>query len=651
MPAARALPRKDSFFGLHFDLHPGKNDTELGAHLTEGMVKGLLERVKPDYVQYDCKGHAGYAGYETKVGWPSPGIVGDSLAIWRKATRESGVALYVHYSGVWDSVAVEKHPEWARVDPAGEPDKNATSTFGPYCEELLIPQLKEAIDRYDLDGVWVDGDCWAVKPDFSDAARSAFTDETGITEIPGGPEEPGWQGFLDFNRKAFVAYVGKYADALHAHKPGFQVASNWMYSTLAPFPVELPLDYISGDYSPTDSVNRARLEARYMAATGMPWDLMAWGFNKGRDCASSAKTPTQLKQEASIVLSQGGGFQVYYNPTRAGWIDDWMIGIMADLAGFCRRRQSLSHKTRTIPQVALLLSETSLVDGSDRLFGPWGELESPIQGALHALLELGYSVDVLAEHHLVRRAEDYPLIVLPECHLIRDDLRARLVERVRNGGSLLAIGAETARIFEGSLGVTFTGEEVPQAYVRGGDVLAWMGGPWQAVDLTTAKVLAPGYTSPDTRQKGIRAVTTDRLGRGRIAGMYGPFGTVYHRSHNTVARRLLGEVVQELFPSPMVALDAPPCVDVSLRRKEGAILVHLTNVAGMQVAQDHTVIDHIPPVGPVVIEVALDEEPRGIHIEPTQTVSTDWSDGRLRVILESVDIHSVLAIYPQPGSQ
>ena len=87
MKVHRPLSRKEAFFGLHFDLHPQKTDTELGADITEEMIEKLLHEVGPDYVQYDCKGHAGYAGYPTKVGWPSPEIKKDSLAIWRKVTR------------------------------------------------------------------------------------------------------------------------------------------------------------------------------------------------------------------------------------------------------------------------------------------------------------------------------------------------------------------------------------------------------------------------------------------------------------------------------------------------------------------------------------------------------------------------------------
>ena len=41
-------------------------------------------------------------------------------------------------------------------------------------------------------------------------------------------------------------------------------------------PVSAPLDFLSGDYSPEDSVNSARLSARYLARQGKTWDLMAW---------------------------------------------------------------------------------------------------------------------------------------------------------------------------------------------------------------------------------------------------------------------------------------------------------------------------------------------------------------------------------------
>lgn len=116
LPQAKRLRRSESFFGMHFDLHPHVGDAALGREVTERMVTAFLEQVKPDSVQYDCKGHVGYLGYPSQVG-PSAPVVNDSLAIWRKVTAERGVALYIHFSGVCDSRAVADHPEWARVRP------------------------------------------------------------------------------------------------------------------------------------------------------------------------------------------------------------------------------------------------------------------------------------------------------------------------------------------------------------------------------------------------------------------------------------------------------------------------------------------------------------------------------------------------------
>ena len=642
----KPLLRKDAFFGLHFDLHPGKNDTQLGEHITEDMIAGLMEKVKPDFVQYDCKGHAGYTGYPTKIGWASPGIKKDSLAIWRKVTKEYGVGLFIHYSGVWDSVAVEHHPEWACFDAEGNPDKNITSTFGSYIDELLIPQLKEVADAYDLNGVWVDGECWAVKVDFSPAAREAFTEATGIANIPTKRGDEHWLEYMEFQRENFRKYLRKYMDALHAHKLGFEITSNWMYSTLAPEAVTVPLDFISGDFSPNASVNTARLEARYIGSVGMPWDLMAWGFNAGDRCGHTIKTAQQLKQEASVVLGQGGGFQIYYQPTRAGWIDDWMVDIMAEVAQFCRERQSVSHKTQTVPQVALLLPSKSIYSSSDRLFGPWGEMLNPIHGILDALLELHYSVDIMAEHNLLENLSKYPVVVLPECYLLPDDLRSALLDYVQKGGQLLIIGAETVGIFKDELGVDFIGEPTETgAYVKAGNAMAWSSGIWQKVNPVEAKIVCQRYPNHDTRKDGECAASINHFGKGQIGAVYGPLGGVYKRSHCPAIRHFFGEVMSRLFPDPIVKLDAPPCVEVSIRKNDSKILIHLSNMAGMQVSNQYAVIDFIPSVGPLELSLQLDKEPKNVSLMPAESdISSHWSNGSLQVNIQKLDIHNVIVI-------
>ena len=61
------------------------------------------------------------------MGYPAPKIIGDPLRIVREVTLEYGVALFVHYSGLWDTHAIKMHPEWARIDKKGGRDPNITS--------------------------------------------------------------------------------------------------------------------------------------------------------------------------------------------------------------------------------------------------------------------------------------------------------------------------------------------------------------------------------------------------------------------------------------------------------------------------------------------------------------------------------------------
>ena len=647
-PRAAAVPRKDAFFGLHFDLHPQATDTSLGADISEENIRALLERVRPDFVQYDGKGHAGWTGYPTAVGWASPGIVNDSLAVWRKATRDLGVSLYIHYSGVWDSKAVAEHPDWARMDANGKRDPNATSVFGPYVDELLIPQLKEVTAKYGLDGVWADGECWGAQLDYSSRALAAWTAETGDKDAPKDRTDPRWLEWKMFHRRAFERYLAHWIDALHAANPSLQLTSNWMYISFAPKPVEARLDFLSGDYSPSLSVDRARVEARYLASTGMPWDLMAWGFDKGQGLGWSIKPAEQLMQEASVVLMQGGGFQIYHTPTRSGYIVEPIIAQEEAVAAFCRVREAVSHKSASVPQVALLLSSNSFWDRSDAVFSP-GDAFVELEGALHALLNLHYSVDILAEHQLIPRLKEFPLVVVPDSHKLTDEFRQALADHVAGGGSLLLLGEKCARLFEPLLGVTLEGG--PSR--RTAELASAMGvtnadGVWQKVALTSARPAGFIYPTRDTRKGGEIAATVNDFGKGKVAAVFGPVASIFFRSHHPWLRKFIGGLAAELFPEPAVKVGGPPGLDVSLRTtRDGRLSVHLLNTTGTPLPDRYGFTDFIPPLERISLRINVPRRPKSVVWVPDGgRLDWTWSDGLLKVTLPRLEIHGVLVVEP-----
>jgi len=446
------MKRRVAFLGIHFDFHAGEDCSRVGARTTREMVELVIDKVKPDYIQIDCKGHRGYSSYPTKVGNPAPGFVGDPLRVWRDVTRERGVALFMHYSGVWDDHAVRAHPQWAAVNADGKPNSRATSVFGPYVDELMIPQLRELAGEYGVDGVWVDGDCWGTTPDYGQKAVREFCRQTGAESAPRKADEPYWNQWMDFHRDGFRRYVRHYVDELKLSHPAFQVISNWAFSDHMPEPVSANVAGLSGDFSPDDSVNSARFAGRCLEDQGVPWDLMSWSFSRR---TRKQKPAVQLKQEAAVVLAMGGGYQAYFKQDRDGAVRDLAeMDVMAKVARFCRHRQAYCHRSVAVPQIALLYSTAGHYRESPRLFHWAG---SPgvavLRGALTQILQNQYGVQILSEHHLKGKMPKWPLIIVPGWRYLEPDFRDELAAYAKAGGSLLLIGPGPANLFKSELGM------------------------------------------------------------------------------------------------------------------------------------------------------------------------------------------------------
>jgi len=640
--------RSECFLGIHFDLHANPGCREIGRNVTPEMVERILESVKPDYIQVDCKGHRGLSSYPTRVGNPAPGFVSDPLRVWREVTARRGVGLYMHYSGVWDNEALKHHPDWAAIGADGKPAANATSVFGPYADKLLIPQLKELCDVYGVNGAWVDGDCWATVADWSPAAQAAFVKATGIKQVPRKNGEPHWLDYMEFCRAAFRDYVKHYVEALKAHDPRFQVISNWAYSDHMPEAVR-DVECLSGDYSMQDSVNSARFSGRCLANQNAPWDLMAWAFScEYRAPGRSIKSVPQLQREAAVVLSLGGGFQAYFKQKNDLSIYDWQMKLMAETARFCRARQALCHKTRDVPQIGLLYSRAAIVRKTSGLYSLRGQ-QGPMRGVLQCLLEGQHCVDVVMEHQLEpKRLAEFPLIVVPEWEYLEPAFKARLVEYVRGGGNVLLIGPAPAALFAKELDVTFAAaaQTTPVPYIEQDGWLAGQRGAWRKVRLgKTARPFGRLYMEDDPRSSSQAAASITPLGKGRLAAVYVDVGDAYLRARTFTSRNFLSALVRELMPAPLVEVTGSHSVDVTPRRKDGQLRINLVNTAGPHEDKHVYVFDDIPPVGPLQVALRPGRRPARLRLEPAGLdLPFTWADGVARFTVPRVEIHEVIVV-------
>jgi hypothetical protein len=647
------LRRANSFFGLHFDFHASMADNEIGKTVTREMVEELILRVRPDYIQVDTKGHKGISSYPTDVGTRSGGYVGDQLKIWRDVTAEYGVALYGHHSGVADKAAIQKHPEWARIDDSNKPDTEMTSVFGGYADGLLIPQLKELRTKYGLDGVWIDGECWAVQFDYCDKTIERFRKATGINIIPRNPRDKGYYEFAEVCRAGFREYLRHYVDELHAFDKNYQVTSNWAFTSLMPEPVSADVDFISGDYMPFDSVNAARFEGRCIRSQGKPWDLMAWGFRHFDNASFNYKTAVQLEQEAAAVLSLGGGFQIYFQQRHDGSIPKQPIAILEDVAKFCRARQPYCQGSSPIPQIALLYYGKGMYKAGTnlpRLFGHWGAnnaLTTPMQGVLLALLDSQYIVDITMEHHLRGQMEKYKAIVIPEWSDLDVQLKNELLDYARVGGSLLIIGSQASRQFADELNITPQGE--PRMVDRWIEYTGRVGNLQTSLQDVVVKdpatVRCRLYNSMFCEGNSVPAATVANYGKGKIAAVYLNYGVRYYTARSIVQRDFLASIIREIFVDPVVEVSGSHLVEVVATRKNGSVYINLMNTGGNHSDKTIQVFDEIPAVGPLDIKLRIAEKPKKVILQPQgRVLDFNYKQGLMKCTLPRLGIYDIIEV-------
>ncbi|WP_294502205.1 alpha-amylase family protein [uncultured Victivallis sp.] len=664
--------------GMHYDLHARKEDTVLGTRVDDTLAE-LLGELDVDFVQTDCKGHPGVLSWFSNLPGSTmpPGLRRDALAGWREQTRKLGLPLHCHYSGIWDKAAGARFPDWhcqlppeAQVGSGGQNvgTNNSQEIMCPnrgYVDGLMIPQMSELIERYGVDGFWVDGDLWAVRPCYCDRCRARFCEETGLDRMPVSEEDPNWYLVWNFMLRSFKRYVRHYCDEIHRRYPGVKICSNWLQTYRNPGEPDVPTDWISGDNAHHFGLDTSRCEARFLETRNKPWDIMLWTFtcNNGFALPESPwvfKPAEMLEQEIAVLLSCGGNIQLYEtSKIRDGRLVPWRIRRLRKVVDFIRERLPVCKRSRSIPQVAVLHSEVHFyrhVTGVNLMTG--GDI-TPVDGAVMLLLENHFHTDLCDEWALLPRLAEYPVVVVPEQYDLSEKMAEALRQYVAGGGCLVLTGSE---IFD-RFGAEFIGAE---------SVKVERDATWFVPDASdgatplfsrTFRLLKPseaegvgelyrlGRVGDDG--SGFPAATVLRKGRGVVA--YIPAAICHDFAFNREIgiREFFGSVVRSAACGRLaVECDGPSWVDLSLRRSgENEIQIHLINRStGIPNLPNQGVVAEIPPVGPLTIRLRMEQRPDKVvgAWERVPGLEWEWHDGILTVRLPQLRLYEAILVN-EPG--
>ncbi|MBR4222893.1 MAG: alpha-L-fucosidase [Victivallales bacterium] len=640
--------RSDSFLGMHFDFHARPGETVPSVY-DPGSYIEALDAVKPDYIQCDTKGHPGLSSYPTKVGNRAnlaPGI--DLLKMLREATAERGIALYAHYSGVYDMKAAEIHPDWAIVDAEGNPSKAYMSVFGPYLEELLIPQILEIAGDYGLNGIWVDGDNWAHCVDYSHWAVEAYRKATG--QEPAKPGEEGYIAYRDFCREGFKQYVRRYISAVHEKYPDFQVTSNWIFSSKMSEKADVPVEFLSGDTAPMNAVNDASFQGHFFEARNMPWDLMMWGFqNVGTDwnlLDKQTKSLVQHCQEAAMIISMGGGFEFYnIQYGHGGVIQRWMIPTWKELAKFARERE-ICHKGKIRREVGVLIP-FERNEEVKTVFTPSDATRAAIQW-IFALQEMQYSTKVVFEYQLEEKElADYQLIVVPaSAHLAPASVK-RLGDFVANGGRLLVDGP-CAGFFQDIADFKCSISAAPKLFfVEANGKLAQGESRKVSFEAPSDNLEKTLYRANYCDGQPEPSYFHSALGKGELAVLAFDLAATYKNCKTETMRAFLRGIIEKrLGFTPAIRVTGTPFVQDIVLEKDGKLLVNLINMAGDHAVKEIRQFEEIPPIGPITVTLSPKIRFNKAHLVPEEKTlqAKELANGSHQLVIDRLDIHTVIVL-------
>ena len=665
----------DSLFNLLIDYYTEIPFRPYGSGATRENVLPVLRDLRLGYISIYAKGHSGRTTFPSRLKTEHEMLAQDMPAFWREVTRETDTRLVLYYSGLLDGLAGIANPDWCMRSVDGEPIRyfvDLASTFkvfgvcplSEYFEQWASVHLEEMIGRYAPDGVWVDGD-WA-GPCYCPRCERRFRAESGYD----GP-------LAEMGEAVKAAYGRFWSQVLHEWRMRFaarvkQLKGDCLYSAGNISPrreFNGPFDWRSGDYF---SPNLHRLHIswgmrRYASLVGTPYDAFTCDtcfVHGNKEMRSRTKPLVRMLQEGATVLANGGLWSYWTYPMPHGAFVSSKMRQAKAAGRFARARREVCLGAEPV-------GWTAVRDAKPRpfLFG-----DDVSVGAAKALIALHRSPLFIDEDSLADEMP-YDLIVLPEQPELPADAAAKLETFVRRGGKLLSTGDSIASAeLQRLLGVRLA----ERGAVTDGHVLRRDGepsgvyAPWDRLEFTEAEEMYPLLLSWDAGNPradeipanypitgmvdeeapapaGMPAATIRRLGDGLAVHVPTRFFGVYWRFGNPDMLAWLREILGAMDPQPLLATDAPSFVEITLRRKGNALLVHFVNGCGGRdiscVGSEDYWVDDIPPVGPITTSIRCATQPTSARWEPGgEPAETTWADGTLTVTLERLAIHTCLVV-------
>lgn len=614
------------------DMHINNGDERLLASFdAEGYAENM-EVAGFDTVYLYGSNCLGLCLFPTKTGYrhqiaEKRDIFGETVA----ACRKRGIRT-VGYLNHWSTEAYNRHPEWRVVDKDGKGSRDAAGHDGRYgvcCmnspyRDYFLAMVKELCESYPIDGLWVDMVGFWRSACHCGSCREAFRKESGL-EIPEKVdwESPAWRRYVRFKEESMVRYGRDIAHTAKAARPGISVSiqcAGWTEGQHIGFSTGFfgQMDYCAGDFY-TD-VREQAVDCKFLRGVtpDQPFEYMV------PRCPNLAyhtvsKPLWQIRQQAYAAFLHGGAFLCIDAIDPEGTMNPAVYRMFGEVKQALEPywEHSSFLRGKYISDVAVYVNYQSMIDLDSDGQGGRMPVVDRLKAMNRTLSERHIQYDIITDLKLDRLAE-YPLIILSEQAVLSEKEAEAFRAYVGNGGNLYvsgrsgilydledAEGADTLRrrefALEAVMGVSWTGTIPFQTiYIKGtqesklfaADDLKYplgVTGPAPKMIaregtrvLAVAKLPVSNHSDgrefvsaisdPPWQDTEIPVLTEHKFGDGICV-----YSALLTENEDTeMAKKLWTGIVQSLLAGKeKVEIEAPACVEVSVKQVEEAICLSL----------------------------------------------------------------------------
>jgi hypothetical protein len=113
--------------------------------------------------------------------------------------------------------------------------------------------------------------------------------------------------------------------------------------------------------------------------------------------------------------------------------------------------------------------------------------------------------------------------------------------------------------------------------------------------------------------------------------------------NNPVYRNFINALVKKLFPNPLVEVNGPENLVLTVNEKENTLLINLINLSGPHANTRIARYDSVDPIGPIDIKIRMNRIPKKLTLQPENIpLKFSYKDGMLETRVERVDVYSII---------